>query len=127
MGTTLVVAFLVAHGLVHAAIWLPATEAPDPGAPFAPDHSAVLAAAHVAQRAARVIAAALALGSGAAYVLTGLGVGLSAGWTAAMAVVAAGLGLLLKLTFFNRWLLLGIALDVVVLSSALLGRPVSLA
>ena len=49
MITALAVALLLAHGLVHFAVWLPHPE-PDPGkpAPFAPDRSAgrVRAAAH---------------------------------------------------------------------------------
>lgn len=126
MATTLLIAFLVAHGFLHAAIWLPRPESREPSAPFAPDHSALLVAVSVPRTTAQLLTAALALGTGAAYLLTGLGAAADAAWTPAAATVAALLGLLLELTFFNRWLIVGIALDAAVLSSALLEWPVSL-
>jgi hypothetical protein len=45
---------------------------------------------------------------------------------ALLAAVAAILGLVLKVVFFNPWLSLGILIDAAVLSSALLSWPVSL-
>ncbi len=48
MTTVLVVGFLLAHGLVHLAVWLPHPE-PEPAKPppFVPDHSALLTAVRV--------------------------------------------------------------------------------
>ena len=127
MGTTLLVAFLIAHGLVHLAIWLPHPDPAETAAPFAPDHSGLLVAVSVPQHTTRFLARALAVGTAVAYLFAGPGVAVGAGWAPVTAAAAAILGLLLKLVYFNPWLLLGIALDGAVLSAALGGWPVSLA
>lgn len=121
--TALLVAFLLAHGFVHLAVWLPR---PAEDAPFSPDHSAVLTAGHVPAATARALAIALAAGTAATYVLAAAAVGVEAGWAPAAAAAAALLGLLLKVLYFNPWLLLGIALDGLVLSAALTEWPVAL-
>ena len=120
MITTLVVAFLLAHGLVHFAIWLPHPD-PDPAtsAPFAPDHSAVLTKTSVPQATARKVSTTLAVAAGVGFVLTGLAVAIDAAWAVPVAVIASLLGLGLKALFFNPWLLIGVALDVGVLVGAL--------
>jgi hypothetical protein len=120
MTTTLVVAFLLAHGLVHFAVWLPHPD-PDPGksAPFAPDHSAVLTKTSVPQATARKVSTTLAVAAGGGFVLTGLAVATEAAWAVPVALVASLLGLGLKALFFNPWLLIGIALDLGVLVGAL--------
>ena len=88
MITTLVVAFLVAHGLVHFAVWLPHPEPdPDKPAPFAPDHSAVLTKAAVPQTTARTLSTVLAVAAGVGFLLTGLAVAIDADWAVPMAVV----------------------------------------
>ena len=127
MGTFLLVAFLAAHGFVHAAIWLPHPE-PDPvkAVPFSPDHSALLVTAAVSQDATRQIATVLATACGAMYLAAGLGVAVGSAWASPAAGAAAILGLVLKVVFFNRWLLLGITLDVAVLSAALFAWPVGI-
>ena len=126
--TWLVAAFLIAHGAVHLAVWLP----PSPTdtelqAPFAPDHSAVLTKTHVPPSVSHVLAQRLAAVATVAYVVAGLAVALGSGWTVAvLAAAAAVIGLVLKVLFFNPWLTLGVLLDIAVLSSALLSRPVDL-
>ena len=88
MTTALVVAFLLVHGLVHFAVWLPH---PDPGpgesAPFAPDHSAVLTMTSVPQTTARKLSTTLAVAAGVGFVLTGLAVAVDVAWAVPVAVV----------------------------------------
>ena len=129
MTTALVVLFLLAHGFVHFMVWLPhpAPDTAGPAPPFAPDHSAVLTMASVPATTTRELSVVLAIGSGGAFILAGLAVTFGGGWAVPLAVVAGGLGLVLKTLFFNPWLLLGIGLDALVLSAALVEWPVSLA
>lgn len=125
--TWLVAAFLVVHGVLHLAVWLPpAPTDPDTPPPFAPDHSAVLTAGHVSQGTSHRVAVWLAVAAAVSYLVTGTAVAYGAAWAVPLAVVAVALGLLLKALFFNPWLLVGIALDALVLASALASWPVSL-
>lgn len=123
----LVAAFLIAHGAVHLAVWLPPqpTDA-ERQAPFAPDHSAVLTLSRVPATTTHLVAVRLAGAATAAYVVAGMAVALGAGWAPVMAATAAVLGLSLKLLFFNPWLSLGVLLDAAVLGSALWSWPFSL-
>jgi hypothetical protein len=126
--TWLIAAFLIAHGAVHLAVWLPTppTDA-DPQAPFAPDHSALLTRTRVPQAASHRLAVLLAGATTVLYVVAGLAVALGSGWAVAMAAAAAIVGLALKVLYFNPWLTLGILLDAAVLSAAVLSWPVVLA
>lgn len=118
------VAFLVAHGLLHLAIWVPKPEPdPDRPPPFEPDHSAVLTATKVPQAATHQLALALAAATTAAYLLTGIAVALDTSWAVAVAMVAAVAGLVLKGLYFHPWLSLGVLIDCAVLGSALVGWP----
>lgn len=127
MTTVLLVGFLVAHGLLHLAIWLPhpATD-PDRRPPFEPDHSTLLTATAIPKAATHALSLGLAAGAAATYVLAGVGIALGAAWAAPLAVAGALLGLVLKALFFHPWLSVGVLLDVAVLSSGLLGWPVVL-
>ena len=126
MTTVLVAGFLVAHGLIHLAIWLPHPPSdPDKPPPFVPDHSAVLTRV-APRRATHRLSVGLAVAAGAGFALAGVAVATSAGWAAGAAVAAALAGLTLKLVFFHPWLLVGILLDLAVLGSATVGWPVSL-
>jgi hypothetical protein len=127
MTTLLVAAFLVAHGLVHLAVWLP-HPAPQEGkpAPFAPDHSALLTVAAVPAVGARRVSQILAVTAAAALVLAGVAVAFGVGEAVPLAVAGAFAGLLLKAIFFNPWLTLGVALDLLVLAMALASWPVPL-
>jgi hypothetical protein len=121
--TALLVAFLAAHGLLHLAIWLPHPE-PDPAKPppFQPDHSAVLAAVHAPPSAVHVLSMGLAAAAAAAYLLAATAVVWGAGWAVPVTVAAALAGLMLKGLYFHPWLLVGIALDLLVLVLALTGQ-----
>ena len=125
--TLAIVAFLGIHGLLHLAIWLPhPVSDPATPPPFHPDRSAVLTSAHMRAAMTHQLSMALAVGSAAAYLLTGVGVAIGTAWVLPMAVAAAASGLLLKGLFFHPWLSLGIALDVIVVLAAATGWPVSL-
>ena len=126
--TWLIAAFLIAHGAIHLAVWLPPppTDA-ERQAPFAPDHSALLTRTQVPQAASHLVAVGLAGAAAVLYVIAGLTVALGSGWAVAIAAAAAILGLVLKVLYFNPWLTLGILLDAAVLSAALLSWPVGLA
>jgi hypothetical protein len=125
--TWLIAAFLIAHGAVHLAVWLPPSP-PDAErqAPFAPDHSAVLTRTRVSPTSSHLIAVGLAGTATAVYIVAGLAVALGSGWAVALAAVAAVVGLALKVLYFNPWLTVGILLDAAVLSAALLSWPVDL-
>jgi hypothetical protein len=127
MSTLLLMAFLVAHGLLHLAIWMPHPQPdPDKPPPFEPDHSVLLTATALPRTATHQLSVGLAVGAAATYVLAGIAVAMDAAWVAPAAVCAAVLGLLLKAFFFHPWLTLGVLLDAAVLSAALLGWPVTL-
>lgn len=107
-------AFLIAHGLVHAAIYSISPD-PDKPAPFDPRRSRVLAAAHVdLERSATVsvamswVVALLYVGAGIAFLAD------SSAWLS-LAVSAAALGLVLKGLFFHPWLVIGVLVDVAIL------------
>jgi hypothetical protein len=127
MSTALLVAFLAGHGLVHLVVWLPR---PDPDAehspPFEPDHSALLTVATVPRSAVHRVAVALAVAAATAYIVVAVAVAVGAPWVAGLALLAAGLGLGLKVLFFHPWLSLGVLLDVGVLTAALLEWPIAL-
>ena len=125
MGTVLLVSFLVVHGLIHLAIWLPH---PEPDAekppPFVPEHSAVLQLTKTSPVTARRAAVWLAGATAAAYVLAGVLVAMDTASAGAVAAAAAVLGLLLKGLYFNPWLSMGVLLDLTVLASAAFQWPV---
>jgi hypothetical protein len=124
--TWLVAAFLIAHGVLHLAVWLPPPPQAQGQAPFAPDHSALLTRTRVPRAAAHRLAVRLAGATTVAYGAAGLAVALGSGWAAGLAATAAVVGLSLKALYFNRWLSLGVLLDAVVLSAAVVGWPISL-
>lgn len=124
VATTLLTVFLVLHGLLHLGIWLPQPKPDGPPPPFVPDRSALLTAAAVPTRAAHALSVTLASVTAAAFVAAGLAIAAGTSWSVPLAVVAAGTGLALKLLFFHPWLVVGVLLDVAVLTSATTGWPV---
>lgn len=98
-------AFLVAHGLVHLAIWLPRAQNP----PFDVNRSPF---------AGDVRVAALALAVAAAVLLVVGGAGLVAGtsWWAAVTVAGAAVSAALLLLTFSRWFLVGLAINAVIIA-----------
>lgn len=101
--------FLIAHGLVHLAIWLPK---PDEKAPFDVGHSPF--AGDV-----RRLASALAIAAAVVLVLGGLGlIGEAAWWIPVTVTGAVVSGALLLLTF-NRWWLIGLGINATIIGLAL--------
>jgi hypothetical protein len=95
--------FLVAHGLIHIAIWtLP--KPTDQKAPFDPNRSWLLGDV-------RGLSKALAITVAALYVVAGVGVFLETSWWQALTVAISAISLALMVLTFNPWLLAGIAID----------------
>jgi hypothetical protein len=99
--------FLIAHGLVHLAVWVPA---PEQDAPFDPGHSWLLGEI---RRPARAVAAT------AAALLSVAGILVLAGAHAGAAVVGAAVSVALVGLTFHPWLLGAVAIDVAVAVVAL--------
>jgi hypothetical protein len=120
----LVTAFLIAHGLVHLAIY--ATPANPKAAPFDPGHSWAFGDSRAVASSTRGASVALACAVAAAYSTAGWMVAIhSAGW-GQVATHAAALGLLLKGLWFHPWLSLGVGLDIAIAGAAIFGWPASL-
>lgn len=102
--------FLIAHGLVHLAVWV--APAP-PDAPFDSHRSWLFGDFGAASRAVAVIACALLIVAGV-LVLAGADVG------AVMAAIGAGLSLLLVLITFHPWFIaaVGINISIIVIAVA---------
>jgi hypothetical protein len=93
--------FVVAHGLVTAAIW--ATPAKG-GEPFRATHSWVLGDA-------RSLAVALALVAAIGFVVAGVGFLAHQDWWGVFGIGAGAVALVLMGLYFNPWLLAGIAIS----------------
>jgi hypothetical protein len=93
----LFIAFLIAHGGIHAAIW--ATPRPkDRPAPFDPSHSWLLGNQ-------RVLALVLALVAAAFMVAAGVGLWAHAEWWRPVAVAGLAISFGLMILYFNPWFL----------------------
>jgi|ERR687888_1112166 hypothetical protein len=121
----LVGGFLIAHGLIHWATYVTPKKPDEPG-PFDPGHSWALAAVHVSQHPAHTLSVTLALFTAAGFCLAGGVLLAGAGWWLGIAAVAAIIGLVLKIGYFNPWLSLAVLLDAGVLLAAAAGWPPSL-
>jgi uncharacterized membrane protein YphA (DoxX/SURF4 family) len=108
--TVVAALFLIVHGLLHLAIWVP--EAPD-DAPFDTGHSWLL------QRDARPAARALALAACVLFVVAGLLLLIGVGPVPIVAIVASGVSLGLVVLTFSPWLLAAVAIDVMIVVVAL--------
>ena len=96
--------FLVAHGLVHVAVWL---SPPQPDAPFDACRSWLLGQI-------RPLARALAAGACGLFILAGVLALVGAGSAAGTAVAAAGVSLVLTVLTFNPWLSAAVAINVAI-------------
>jgi hypothetical protein len=97
--------FLIAHGLVHLAIWLPR---PDEKAPFDVGRSPF--AGEV-----RRLAVALAIAAAAVLGLAGLGLLVAAPWWIPVAVAGAGISAALLVLTFNPWWLIGLGINTAII------------
>lgn len=97
MWRLLFIAFLIAHGSVHVAIW--ATPKPKgQKAPFDPTHSWLLGNQ-------KGLAVALALAASALLLAAGIGLWAQADWWRVVAVVGLATSLGLMITYFHPWFL----------------------
>lgn len=93
----LVIAFLIAHGAIHVAMW--ATPKPkDQTPPFDASHSWVLGGQ-------RGLAVALALAAAALLIAAGVGLWAHAGWWRPAAVVGLAVSFGLMVLYFTPWFL----------------------
>lgn len=105
--TALIGLFLIAHGLIHVAVYVPH---PAADAPFDPTHSWLLRSAWV-----RPIALALASTATAMFVISGIAIFAHQDWWKAAAVVGAAISLALVVLFFHPWLSLAVAINAAIL------------
>ena len=89
------IAFLIAHGAIHLAIWAPP---PNPEAPFDVNRSWMLGSQ-------RNLALGLALIAGATLMAAGIGLWVEAGWWRPVAVAGLAGSLVLMTVFFHPWFL----------------------
>jgi hypothetical protein len=90
------IAFLIAHGLVHIAVWAPKYE--EGKAPFDASHSWLLGDA-------RAPAVALAVASAALLVVAGFGLWAHADWWRPATVIGLSVSLSVLVLYFNPWYL----------------------
>ena len=100
--------FLVAHGLVHLAVWVAPFD-PTKGS-FNPSHSWVLTRVGV-ESWARPIAVGLSTACAVVFVVAGVAVLGQAAWAPGLAVAGAVLSLLLTVAYFHRWLSINLAIN----------------
>lgn len=101
--------FLLAHGLVHLAVWLAPASA---DAPFDPRRSWLLGDARWPLRPLAVLACGL-------FVLAGALVLGDSGPAGGTAVAGAAVSLALVVLTFNRWLVFAVAINVAIIVIAL--------
>ena len=108
MTRVLIGAFFIAHGLIHAAIWLPPSSA---DAPMQTGRSWLLGDV-------RPLAVTLAIVAAAAFVAAGSAYLASQDWWAVAAVGGAAVSTVLMALTFTPWWLAAIVINVVVIYQA---------
>lgn len=96
--------FLVAHGVLHVAIWL---SPPPKNAPFDAHRSPLFGDM-------RVATTAMGLAAGLAFVVSGVGYLAGQAWWPALALGASAASIVLMLLTFTPWWLVGLAIDATV-------------
>lgn len=110
---TLIASFLIAHGVVHAAVWaLPKTVGDQP---FDPGHSWLLERIGIAAGSAEILSIVLALGATFGFVASGIALIAGSDSWRLIALITAAESLPLFLLFFNPWLIAGIAIQLGIL------------
>ncbi|MGZ5337117.1 MAG: hypothetical protein ACXWED_06500 [Solirubrobacterales bacterium] len=102
---------LIAHGLVHLAVWLPE---PKEDAPFDPRRSWMTGVGEPLIRALAITACVLFVPAGV-LVLAGAGLG------AALAIAGAAVSLVLVALTFDLWFVGAAAIDIAIIAIALSG------
>jgi hypothetical protein len=98
----LLIGFLIAHGLVHVALWAPKYD-PET-APFDPSHSWLLGDQRSLARVLAFVAAAL-------LVVAGVGLAVHGEWWRQTAVIGMSVSSALLLLYFNAWYLFILAVN----------------
>jgi hypothetical protein len=109
--------FLIAHGLIHLLFLSPEPPEPDKHAQWVFDRSAswLMNGIGLPEPVARRVGALLCVIPAVSFVLAGFGVwGLFGGWEA-LAAFAAISGLVVLGLYWHLWLMLGIAINLVIL------------
>lgn len=106
--------FFIAHGLIHAAMWLPPLPQGGDGVPFDPKHSWLLNGL-VGADPVRVLSIVLAAVAAAGFVLGGTGLLGHQGWWRPLVVAAALVSLVLNALYFHPWLSVGLGLEMAIL------------
>jgi len=105
------IGFLIAHGLIHVAIWvLVPKPAPGKEAPFDASHSWLLGDQ-------RALAASLAAATAAILILGGVGLWAHADWWWAAAIIGLTASFLLMVVYFNPWFIFIQAVNVALIAS----------
>lgn len=104
----LIGAFLIAHGLVHLAIWLPK---PAGDTPFAVNRSAIFGNV-------RGVAVPLAITSAALLAAAGVGVLGSQGWGTTAALAGAVASIALMALTFTPWWAAGLVINATIIALA---------
>lgn len=120
MTKLLIGGFLIAHGLVHAAVW--ATPKETGAQPFDPTRSWLLGAFGIAPGPARTLSIALAVAAATGFVAAGVALFAGSDWWRVIAIVTAAESLPLFLLFFNPWLTLGAAIELGILYSLMVSH-----
>ena len=106
--TIVVGLFLLAHGLLHVAIYAPP---PAADAPFDPRRTWLIAG----PRRARPLLLTFAYTAAAAFTVAGIGLFTQHDWWRPAAIVGAAVSLLLLMLFFNPWVTFGVAINVAII------------
>ena len=104
--------FFIAHGLIHAAVWLPPFKE---GAPFNPSRSWLLGILGVGEGPMRSAAVALALVAMIGFILGSLGWIAAREWGRFFPVWSAMISLLLVVVYFHPWLSFAALINVAIL------------
>jgi hypothetical protein len=121
----LVAAFLTAHGLVHLAIYA-APRDPRDDPPFDPYRSWALDTMGVALPIARTVSIAWSWFVAVGSVLAAVGLLASVSWWAACAATFALVAAMLKIVYFNPWMVVGILIDLGIVLAVANEWPASL-
>ena len=120
MWRAVMVVFLIAHGLVHLAVWN--TPKPEEPKGFDPSHSWALGDGSVA----RTVAGSLAVAAAVLFVVAGVALAFDSGAWVAFTAAGAAVGLTVSVLFFNPWLSFDVAMNAWLLYAAVAGAwPVS--
>ena len=108
--------FLVAHGLAHLLHLMPRPEE-DQSYPFVPETRWITNVLRLEPGTAKGLAGALAVFTAVAFAVAGCALIVNAAIWQPAAVIASSISVLLMLLFFHPWLLIGIAIDLVIIAS----------